>query len=325
MIENTEQKTQMDVFTQLGGLALGSRLRRLSDRLMTDGGRIYPKRNLDFEPIWFPLFFLLSTTDSISVGDASQSLGVTQPAVTSTYQELVRRGLVVVAKDPSDQRRRLLSLSTEGKAMLPKLRILWGNIDRAIAGLQSEIERDFMSDIDGIERALDHRSLFERTEDELRREGNPSILMRDYTPDDQQTFVDLNVEWLEKHFELEDADRPALSDPTGYIVEPGGRIFMAEVEGKVVGTCSLISKGNAVYELAKMAVTETAQGQGVGMLQLRHVIEQALEMGAKRLVLETNSGLGPALHLYEKVGFLPLPEGPSGTYERGDVALFLDL
>jgi len=157
------------------------------------------------------------------------------------------------------------------------------------------------------------------------KETTDTITMRDYTPADKQSFVDLNVEWVEKYFKVEEADRKAWADPDGYVIKPGGRIFFAELNGELVGTCSLIAQGDGVYELAKMAVTEKAQGHGIGNLQLKHVIDEAIKMGAKRLVLETNSGLAPALHLYEKFGFKSLPQGPSGTYERGDVALYLDL
>jgi DNA-binding MarR family transcriptional regulator/GNAT superfamily N-acetyltransferase len=324
-MENRLKQPPPDIFEQLGPLALGSRLRRLSDRLMADGGRIYSAQNLSFEPSWFPLFYLLSTTDGISVGDAAEALGVTQPAVTSTYKDLVRRGLVSVEIDPSDQRRRLLTLSEEGQSMLPRLRALWKNIDQAINGLLSDIEQDFMADIDRIERAVEQRSFFARIEDELQESEKSSVHMRDYTATDKQVFVELNVEWVEKYFKMEEADRKALADPENYIIKPGGRIFFAELDGEVIGTCSLIAQGNGVYELAKMAVTESAQGHGIGNIQLQHVVDEARAMGAKRLVLETNSGLAPALHLYEKFGFHPLPDGPSGTYERGDVALYLDL
>ena len=50
----------MDLIKQLGSLAFASRLKRISDRMMADGGRIYASQNISFEPRWFPIFYLLS-------------------------------------------------------------------------------------------------------------------------------------------------------------------------------------------------------------------------------------------------------------------------
>ena len=50
----------MDLISDLGALALGSRLKRLSDRMMKSVSEIYRNSGLDFESKWFPLFYLLS-------------------------------------------------------------------------------------------------------------------------------------------------------------------------------------------------------------------------------------------------------------------------
>jgi len=53
------------------------------------------------------------------------------------------------------------------------------------------------------------------------------------------------------------------------------------------------------------------------------VVDAARAMGAKRLYLETNHVLGPAIHLYEALGFTHVPAErltPS-PYARADVFL----
>ena len=49
----------MDILSDLGALAFGSRLKRLSDQLMQDGIRVYRDSGLPFEPKWFPVFYYL--------------------------------------------------------------------------------------------------------------------------------------------------------------------------------------------------------------------------------------------------------------------------
>jgi putative acetyltransferase len=74
-----------------------------------------------------------------------------------------------------------------------------------------------------------------------------------------------------------------------------------------VGCCALMAMGEGEFEVAKMAVTEAAQGLGIGRRLLEGVIAEARAAGARRLYLETNSKLTPAVRLYESVGFQHVP------------------
>jgi putative acetyltransferase len=74
-----------------------------------------------------------------------------------------------------------------------------------------------------------------------------------------------------------------------------------------------------------MAVTESAQGCGIGRRLLKHAIDEARKAGARRVHLETNHTLSPAIRLYESVGFRHLPPArrvPS-PYVRSDVQMEL--
>ena len=67
-----------------------------------------------------------------------------------------------------------------------------------------------------------------------------------------------------------------------------------------------------------MTVTEAARGTGLGRRLMDHCVEAATAMGARRLYLETNSSLAPALSLYRASGFVDLPPRES-PYARADV------
>ena len=83
--------------------------------------------------------------------------------------------------------------------------------------------------------------------------------------------------------------------------------------------------GPGEFEVAKMAVTLTSQGGGVGRQLLEKVVEEARVSGATRLYLETNHKLTPALRLYEAIGFRRLPPDRivASPYARADV--FMEL
>lgn len=146
----------------------------------------------------------------------------------------------------------------------------------------------------------------------------------DYEPRHRAAFRALNLEWIERYFELEEADRVVLDDPEGTILAPGGHILMAELGPDVAGCCALIREPDATFELAKMAVAPAMQGQGIGMRLGRAAIDRARREGARRVELVTNSALAPALHVYRRLGFVDVPVGAS-EYARADVRMVLDL
>ena len=139
-----------------------------------------------------------------------------------------------------------------------------------------------------------------------------------FEPRHAEAFRSLNEAWISKYFTLEAKDREVLNDPQGKIVAKGGLIFMAEQDGAPVGCVALMKMDDGGYEVAKMTVSESLRGSGLGRLLMQRCIDAGAELGATRLYLETNSTLGPALGLYRAMGFKDL--APVETpYARADV------
>ena len=152
----------------------------------------------------------------------------------------------------------------------------------------------------------------------------PAITLRDFRPGDQPIFRQLNEEWISQYFTLEAADFKVLDHPGEYILTPGGCILLAEVEGTVVGTCALIKMPDgSSYELAKMAVAPAAQGRQIGFLLGQAAVQRVRDLGGRRVYLESNSRLLPALALYRKLGFQDLAAPNPSPYARADVQMEL--
>ncbi|HEX5263248.1 MAG TPA: GNAT family N-acetyltransferase [Phenylobacterium sp.] len=140
----------------------------------------------------------------------------------------------------------------------------------------------------------------------------------EFTPEHAAAFKTLNEAWISKYFTLEPKDREVLGNPQGEILDKGGRIFMALQDGEAVGCVALLKMADGGYEVAKMTVSETMRGSGLGRLLMQRCIEAGAADGAPRLYLETNSSLAPALGLYRAMGFVDL--APAETaYVRADV------
>ena len=145
-----------------------------------------------------------------------------------------------------------------------------------------------------------------------------------YRPEFAEAFKQLNYEWLEKYFTVEPLDEEYLSDPEGHIMQPGGEIFFAIEGDRVIGTCAAIPREDGTMELAKLAVTADAQGRGLGRALSVAVIEFARSRQPKNLYLVSSTRLGPALRLYEKLGFRHLPFPWPPPYTDADVYMELD-
>jgi len=73
-----------------------------------------------------------------------------------------------------------------------------------------------------------------------------------------------------------------------------------------------------------MGVSPKAQGNGIGKLLGQHIIEKAKQLGAKKIFLESNRKLAPALSLYKKLGFTEMTKVAS-PYSRSDIQMELQL
>lgn len=185
------------------------------------------------------------------------------------------------------------------------------------------------------------------------REKNNNIVIVGYHPKYADDFAALNYQWITEFFVIEPEDRAALDHPEAYAIDNGGEIFFLLDRSSggemVIGTAALVPKKVPkkalkktweeapqqavaqtaetieVYELAKMAVSPNRQGEGLGQLLLQHCIEFARQRRGNRIILTTNDILKPALAVYHKLGFRDLPVNPDERYERGNLAMVLDL
>ncbi len=147
------------------------------------------------------------------------------------------------------------------------------------------------------------------------------IQFRKYTAEDASTFKTLNVEWLEMYFEVEPIDERVLSNPQTEILDPGGFIVMAELEGKIVGTFAYIKKGERLYEFSKMAIDPNYRGKGHGNTMMQFAIAFAEKRNWNKIILYSSTILENSIHLYRKYGFVEVPMEPDVLYSRGNIKM----
>ncbi len=141
-----------------------------------------------------------------------------------------------------------------------------------------------------------------------------------FTNELKEPFKTLNLNWLQKYFYVEPKDEKVLSNPQTEIIDKGGYIFYAKYNNEIVGTLALIKINDTHFELSKMAVSESVQGLGIGNKLLSFIIAFAKENKIQTLILYSNRILKPAIHLYEKFGFVEIAL-EKVSYERADIKM----
>ena len=141
-----------------------------------------------------------------------------------------------------------------------------------------------------------------------------------YQPD----FKRLNIEWISQYFTVEQHDLEQLDHPETHVLPNDGQIFFALTNSEVIGCVAIVNMGASGFELAKMAVSPTMQGRGIGKQLALAAINYARQLGIKTVWLESNRVLTPALTMYERVGFreVPLVETP---YARANIRMEINL
>jgi len=311
----------MDFIEELGTLALGTRIKNLSELLMRDVSRIYKDQNIDFEPRWFTLFqFMLSKTE-IPVTEIARELNQTHPAVVQVVNSLEKKRLITTRKDKTDQRKRLVRLSGKGKKLAEDLNPVWEAIHQAAREILAESDPNLLNNIAKVEKALKQKSTYQRIKEKLIDEIEFIAFDEKYMND----FRRLNEDWLGSYLEITDYDRHILSNPIKEIINKNGKIYLLMSGDKVVGTYALQKISDQACELSKFTILEEFRGRKLGERMLEHAIENVKRLKCNSIMLFTHHELKEASRLYSKMGFEVIQEHPGITDKTGRCSQMMQL
>lgn len=308
----------MDFYDRIGVAALGSRLRRLGDRLADEAAQVYTLYGTDLQPRWFPVVHVLGERKEESVTAIAEEIGHTHASVSQIVGEMVAHGYAALQKGKKDGRKTYVSLTPQGRAAQATMKEQLTDVCGAVNVLLGGSGSNLWLALGEFETALAQQSLYQRVQQQKKRREAQNIQIVPYEARYAQAFKRLNEEWIMTYFEIEEADRRALDDPEANIIRKGGHILVALLGADVVGVCALIPHDEQTYELAKMAVSPTVQGKGVGWLLGQAAIEKARACQMTRLYLESNTALVPAISLYRKLGFQET-SGENSPYQRCNI------
>lgn len=152
-----------DVVRELGHLTLGTRLKRIGERMQAQTQRILDAHELPIQAAQFPFLAAIDRLGALTVGEIAEAVGVTQPGATRALAQLAEAGYVEIAPAADDQRRKSVTLTRQGHKLVEVgKRDVWPVIDGAVKDLCRKLSGSLLDQLAAIEDGLAHESLDRR-------------------------------------------------------------------------------------------------------------------------------------------------------------------
>jgi DNA-binding MarR family transcriptional regulator len=144
-----------DVVRELGYLTLGSRLKRIGERLQAQAQVLLEEAHVGLSASHFPVLAALDRLGPLSVGELAQAIGVSQPGVTRALDKLESEGLVKSQRPSDDCRLRPMVLTRAGHQLVAhSKRLVWPRIEAAVADACAGAPGSLLAQLANLEDAL---------------------------------------------------------------------------------------------------------------------------------------------------------------------------
>ncbi|WP_228893786.1 MarR family winged helix-turn-helix transcriptional regulator [Pseudoduganella aquatica] len=137
-------------------------MRHLIDLLDGAVGAAYEEAGLDYRPRYTPVMRALTQGEARTIGQIAESAGITQPAATQTIALMLKAGLIVSEPGALDGRQKMISLSAQGRALLPQLQQCWQATAAAARSLDGDLPYPLSDALANAIAALRQQSFGER-------------------------------------------------------------------------------------------------------------------------------------------------------------------
>jgi DNA-binding MarR family transcriptional regulator len=144
-----------DVVKELGYLTLGTRLKRLGERLQAQTQTLLEGAGISLPTSHFPVLAALERLGPSSVGELTEAMGITQPGVTRLLDKLESEGLVQSRQLAGDRRVRTIALTKSGQKLIAGSKpAIWPVIEASVADACAGPARLLLEQLAALEDAL---------------------------------------------------------------------------------------------------------------------------------------------------------------------------
>lgn len=144
-----------DIVRSFGYLTLGTRLKRLGERMQAHTQRILDAHEVAIQAAQFPFLAAIDRLGPLTVGELAAAVGVSQPGATRALAQLAAQGLIAITPARDDQRRKSVALTPPGKRLVDVgKRSVWPLIEGAVRELCGDRSGPLLAQLAAIEDDL---------------------------------------------------------------------------------------------------------------------------------------------------------------------------
>ncbi len=242
------------------------------------------------------LYELANSTD-LTATELERLLDLDPGYLSRILRVFERRGMLLRERSRKDGRQRLLRLTARGRKVFSELDVRQSReVGKMLEPISEDGHETLIASMQAIQGVLIGKS-----------DGKGKVSVRTHSPGDMGWVMFRHGVLYDREYGWDERFEALVGEIVVNFLknfdEERERCWIAEIDGKRVGSIFLVKESTTVAKLRLLLVEPSARGHGVGKLLVRECIDFAQKAGYRKLTLWTNSVLDAARHLYEVAGF----------------------
>ena len=301
----------------LGYLSIGSQMRRIYEKLQSEGDRIYKNSDVVFKSSWFPIYYiLLNSKRALTVTEITQKISYSRITVKNIVRELEATNYAQIIPNPTDNRSKLIQLTTKGKSLQEELRKIWEIIQTKLEFIFGDENERFLTQLSELNQKLNSTSMEKEVlkdyynykirhakDEEFDDVGN--LLVQVYSrlkgfpkiEDQPEYYTTLkNVGKLTRNPKIELL--VAVSDQNNI---GGAVVYYNSMKDYGSGGTATQEKNACGFRL--LGVDPKYRGLGLGKQLTQYCLDKGNNSNCQNMVIHTTNSMQLAWKMYENLGF----------------------
>lgn len=243
------------------------------------------------------VLYELGWRGSTTAGELARDLGLDAGYLSRILLNFTRRKLITRTRSEQDGRQQHVTLTEAGQEAFATIDARsQAEIGAMLAGLGAAERRALMGAMETIQRLLGPR-----------REQPAMVVLRHHEPGDMGWVVQRHGALYAQEYGWDGTFEALVAKIVANFLEHFDpsceRCWIAELEGRPVGSVFLVKKAEGVAQLRLLLVEPEARGLGIGGRLVDECTRFARQAGYRSIVLWTNSVLTSARRIYERAGY----------------------
>ena len=267
------------------------------------------------------ILYELGTRKSVIASDLQRELDLDFGYLSRILSSLETRHLIRRSRSSDDGRQQFLTLGPSGRTAFKSLDTRSRNeIASLLEPIPSMRQRELLDAMTAIEFILGAA------------EQPPSperIRLRSHRPGDMGWVVERHGSLYSSEYGWDERFEGIVAGIVSEFIRnfdpKSDRCWIAELDGRRVGSVFLVRKNKTTAKLRLLLVEPEARGFGLGNRLVDECIAFARAAGYRKVTLWTNSNLHTARRIYERTGFKLAKEEPHALFGEGLIGQIWEL